>query len=111
MATTTIDWAAVRQRVELCATTLATRCIALGFQPDGGLLDRARADCTPEAGGEGVIELAERYSVSLDWLMFGDVGALIASAASDHLQRENGHRINTGLSGTRGYWQIQQAAW
>ena len=33
MATTTIDWAAVRQRVELCATTLATRCIALGFQP------------------------------------------------------------------------------
>ena len=106
MATTTIDWAAVRQRVELCATTLATRCIALGFQPDGGLLDRARADCTPEAGGEGVIELAERYSVSLDWLLFGDVGALIASAASDHVQRENGHR--TGLSGTRGYWQTQR---
>ena len=111
MATTTIDWAAVRQRVELCATTLATRCIAQGFQPDGGLLDRARADCTPEAGGESVIELAERYSVSLDWLLFGDVGALIASAAGDHLQRENGRRISTGLSGTRGYWQIQQAAW
>ena len=108
MATTTIDWAAVRQRVELCATTLATRCIAQGFQPDGGLLDRARADCTPEAGGEGVIELAERYSVSLDWLMFGDVGAFIASAASGHLQRENWHRIGTGLSGTRGYWQVQR---
>jgi hypothetical protein len=41
-------------------------------------------------------------------LMFGDVGALIASAASDHLQRENGHRISTGLRGTRGYWQVQR---
>jgi len=37
--------------------------------------------------------------------------AIIASAAGDHLQREIGHRISTGLSGTRGYWQIQQAAW
>ena len=111
MAIATIDWAAVRQRVELCATTLTTRYIALGFQPDGGLLDRARADCTPEAGGEGVIELAERYSVSLDWLMFGDVGALIASAVRDHPQRENWHRIGAGQSGTGGYWQVQQAAW
>ena len=103
---TEINWIEVRERVEQAIATLTTRRVADGYE----LELSGKASASWEEGG-GVLEFSRQSGIPLDWLLFGDVGALIANAAGDHLQRENGHRIGTGLSGTRGYWQIQQAAW
>jgi hypothetical protein len=82
MTATGINWSEVRQRVEQCVVTLTTRYVSPKFQPDPRLLSKAWSDCTPEAGGEGVIELAGRYGISLDWLLTGNVTGFICAGAA-----------------------------
>ena len=89
-----INWIEVRARVEQCATTLTTRYVSREFQADDELrrlLDKALADCTPEAGGEGVLELAWQYGISLDWFFRGDVAGFICAAAAGAQSRQGGY--------------------
>src|SRR3974390_2543921 len=98
-----VNWIEVRARVEQCATILTTRYISREFQAADDelrrLLDKALADCTPEAGGEGVIEFAWEYGISLDWFFRGDVAGFIGEAAAGAQSRQEGPTAELAVSG------------
>ena len=82
---TDINWTEVRERVEQTIVTLTTRRVGDGYELK--LDGRALASCTAQDEGAGVIEFSRQSGVPLDWLLLGDVGALICASATQAQSR------------------------
>ena len=80
---TEINWIEVRERVEQAIATLTTRRVADGYELE--LSGKALASW--EEGG-GVLEFSRQSGIPLDWLLLGDVGALICASAAGSTRSE-----------------------
>ena len=74
---TEINWIEVRERVEQAIATLTTRRVRDGYELE--LSGKALASW--EEGG-GVLEFSRQSGIPLDWLLDGDLGALICASAA-----------------------------
>src|SRR3974390_1912245 len=80
---TEINWIEVLERVEQAIATLTTRRVADGYELE--LSGKALASW--EEGG-GVLEFSRQSGIPLDWLLRGDVGALICASAAGSTRSE-----------------------
>ena len=80
---TEINWIEVRERVEQAIATLTTRRVADGYELE---LSGKALESWEEGGG--VLEFSRQSGIPLDWLLLGDVGALICASAAGSTRSE-----------------------
>jgi hypothetical protein len=81
MSTTSIiNWSEVHQRVEQAAAVLTSRCVCDGYELDQNLIGKALTSSSE--ADDGILEFAYQSGVPLDWLLMGDIDALICASAA-----------------------------
>ena len=94
-----INWTDVRQRLEQAIELLTTRRIRDGYEFDEELGKEALASCGPDKELDGLFELSWQSGIPLNWLMLGDIDALICASAAGAQSRQEGPAVELAVSG------------
>ena len=84
-----INWIEVRARVEQAIGLLTTRHIRDGYEFGEELGKEALASCGPDKELDGLFELSWHTGIPLNWLMLGDIDALICASAAGAQSRQD----------------------